>query len=272
MKISRIMLMAGAALLAAGCNDRSESGNNSAAEATNTSGNESSEARGERREEESMRRFVNSRDNAINETLRERYIDFSFEYPRSWRTIPQGNPARESNFAQIRAPERNGSDTINVAFGTAGFNNLANASQEEFEQLIERLGNDMGRSWGNYRLVSHGRQRLGRHDTWGWRFTTEVPNPEGGEPIRVHGRADIYLPEGQSHGLYVVTIVTENAQDFGDVEDVGTRGELRRIFDSLSFGESDDRGSRGSSRDEDDRGSRTREDARSNDDSDLEPR
>ncbi len=126
---------------------------------------------------------------------------------------------------------------------------------------MERLGTDMGREWRNYRLVSHGRQRLGRHDTWGWRFTTEFPAGEG-EFVRTHGRADIYLPEGQSHGLYVVTIVTEAAEDLPDAEDVGETGDLRRIFNSLSF----ERADRGSSR-------RSEGDRRSNeDDSDLEPR
>ena len=264
MNFNRIMLMAGAALLAAGCNNGGDTGNNSISEQPKAQGNESSGDRAERPDGEEMRRFVNSRDLAINDRLRERYIDFSFEYPTSWRSMPQGPASRETNFAQLRAPQRNGSDTATVAFGTAGFNNIESASPQEFEQLIERLGTDMGRTWRNYRLVSNGRQRLGSHDTWGWRFTTELPNREGGAPVRVHGRADIYLPEGQSHGLYVVTIVTEHAEDFPDAEEVGNSGELRRIFDSLSF----ERDSWNAS----DRGSREREDARSTDDADLEPR
>jgi hypothetical protein len=259
MNISRMVLMAGAALLAVACNNAADSGNETT---LNASANSEGSAKGERRsDEEATRRFVNSRDLAINDRLRERYIDFSFDYPRSWRSIEQGPAERESNFAQIRAPQRNGSDTINVSFGTAGFNNIENASPEEFEQLIENLGRDMGRSWRNYRLVSHGRQRLGSHDSWGWRFTTEVPNPEGGDPIRVRGRADIYLPEGQSHGLYIITLVTENSEDFPDVEEVGQTGELRRIFDSLSFG----RGGEGERRSRND-------DSPSTDDADLEPR
>jgi len=160
--------MTGAALLAAGCNNSADRGNNSASEQPKAESNESGsdgEERSERAQEDEMRRFVNSRDLAINDRLRERYIDFSFEYPRSWSSVPQGPAARESNFAQVRAPQRDGLATVSVAFGTAGFNNLERATAGEVEQLVGNLGRDIGRSWRNYRLVSHGRQRLGSHDT-----------------------------------------------------------------------------------------------------------
>jgi hypothetical protein len=255
MRTSRILLIFGAAAALSACEFSVGTGNNSGGDAkaerneSGGAGNQSEAA------EEEMRRFVNSRDYAINERLRERYIDFSFEYPRSWARARQDPPERESNFVLIRAPRRNGSDTTNVAFGTAGFNNAESATDEEFEQLMQQLGRDMGRQFDNFRLVSYGRQRLGRHDTWGWRFSADIPRPGGGEPVRAHGRGDIYLPEGQSHGLYVLTITTDAAEDFPAAREVGESGDLRRIFDSLSFGEG--RGSGGE---------------RPHDDSDEEPR
>ena len=67
--------------------------------------------------------------------------------------------------------------------------------------------------------------------------------------------------------------MTENAEEFGDVEELGSRGELARIFDSLSFdAPGEDRSERRRPSEDEERNTRTDDRRSRGDDSDLEPR
>ena len=214
--IRNLLMGAAAAALLAACSADGQTANQASAE------------KSERGEAET-RRFVNSRDRAGTPALREGYIDFALDYPASWSVVPQGEGSR--NFVDIAGP--NNASSIMVS--TARFSDLG-PNGEGIEDALPDLAEQLGRDMPDYRATGLGRQRIGRYDTWGWRFSATAPSPNGGTR-RVSGRADLYLPEGRSTALFIATMAAEDAPEYAPPSALGETGATARMYDSLRIGE-----------------------------------
>src|SRR4029079_2685722 len=63
--------------------------------------------------------FVNSRANALSDSLQRAYVDFTFDYPSSWEVTPPRTDGTERNYVRVSAPEINGFEPISFHVGLA---------------------------------------------------------------------------------------------------------------------------------------------------------
>lgn len=181
-------------------------------------------------------RFVNSRQNALSASLRRFYSDFSFDYPATWAVTPPRTDGTERNFVRVAAPPIDGYEPFAVHVGFATGSGDAEKDRRDIEQALPRLAEQFGSTLENYRVASVGRARVGPHDSWNWRFAATAPGLGGGRPARVIGRGDIVLPPGANRGLLIISLVTDRTDETPEPEQVGERGTLKAVYDSLRLG------------------------------------
>ena len=181
-------------------------------------------------------RFVNSRENARTPTLREHYVDFSFDYPANWRITPPKTDGTERNFVRVAAPLDMGFEPYAFHVGSAYGSGDPETDRRQFEQIIPQFASQFGSNFQNYRVVSIGPARLGDYDSYGWLFTASAPDVRGGAPVQVYGRGDVVLPAGNTEGVLLISLATSRAGDINSPDQVGASGPLREIFDSFRIG------------------------------------
>jgi hypothetical protein len=179
------------------------------------------------------KRYVNSRDKAGSDALRRNYVDFSFDYPGHWQETPQPTDGTAANYVRVAAPSIHGYVPYAVHVGFAAAEGTPEEARAALERLTPDFARDFGRGFDNYQIVSMGPGRVGRYDSFGWRFTASAP-PQKGEPgATVYGRGDIVLPPGATRGVMIITVATDRAQDVSGPQDIGEGGPVKAIFDSL---------------------------------------
>jgi hypothetical protein len=180
--------------------------------------------------------YVNDRSRATTPLLRENYVDFSFDYPERWTMTPQGNAGTDGNFVRVAAPAVNGFEPFAVHFGTFAGSGDAEADRRNMEAGAPQFAGQFGSSLSNYQLVSVGPSTVGPYRAYGWRFTATAPGPNGGPTVRIFGRGDFVLPPGATHGLTIVSLVTDRTTETQSAQQVGESGTLKAVFDSLQIG------------------------------------
>jgi hypothetical protein len=220
---------AGLALIAAlgGCDFSVSIGNNAAAD-TSGAGDANRAP---------LRHFANRRDNARAPSLRDHYVDFSFDYPSHWSVTPQPVGAAQ-NYVRVAAPMIDGYEPFAFHVGAAWGAGDGARDQAEIEAAIPDLAERLGRNFQNYRLASTGPERVGGYDSQGWRFTGTAPGVRDQPPVQIYGRVDIILPPGATGGVMLITLATSRNREIGRVEEVGETGTLKALFDSFRLGTS----------------------------------
>lgn len=180
------------------------------------------------------RRFVNSEDNATTDSLREHYVDFSFEYPEEWEETEQPTDGSAQNFVQVSAPAIRGMEPIAFSVGSAYGSGDPDTDRQVFAGLVEQMSAQFSQSMGDYEMISSGEQRVGDYDSYGWRFEGNVESREG-DMVRGFGRADIVMPENGSEGVFIIAIVSEDSDEADSAQEVGESGVLENVYDSFRF-------------------------------------
>ena len=181
-------------------------------------------------------RFVNSRQNALSDTLRRFYVDFSFDYPSSWAVTPPRTDGTERNFVRVAAPPIDGYEPFSFLVASASGSGDAERDRRDIERALPAVAEQFGATLENYRVASTGRARVGVHDSWNWRFSGTSPGVEGGRPARINGRGDIVLPPGATRGVLIVSFVTDRAGEAAGPAEVGKAGTLKTVYDSFRLG------------------------------------
>lgn len=182
------------------------------------------------------RHFVNARANAASEELRRNYVDFSFDYPGLWQVTPQRTDGTASNFVRVAAPENHGYTPYAFHVGWAAGSGDPAEDEATFTRLLPEFARDFGRSMQDYRIVSTGRDRIGRYESYGWRFTAAGPAQRGEPGARIYGRGDIVVPPGQSRGVMIVTLATDRSPDIRRADDIAANASIRAVFESFRLG------------------------------------
>jgi hypothetical protein len=177
--------------------------------------------------------FVNSRENARSEALREAYIDFTFDYPGNWSETPQPTDGTAQNYVRVAAPAVHGYTPYAFHVGYASGSGNAEEDRATMEPFTQQIAEQFGRSMENYRIVSVGPDRVGQYDSFAWRFTATGPGQNGEPPAEIYGRGDIVLPPGSTRGVALISLATDRAQAVRRAEEVGESGPLKEIMDSL---------------------------------------
>ena len=183
-------------------------------------------------------RFVNSRQNALSDNLRRAYVDFAFDYPSAWAVTPPRTDGTERNFVRIAAPRVDGEEPAFVTIGSAVGSGDAEKDRRDIEQALPAIAQQFGAGLDDYRVASVGRDRVGPHDSWTWRFSGTRAGVDGGQPARISGRGDIVLPPGATRGVLIVSLVADRSAEANTPEQVGETGALKGIYDSFRLGPS----------------------------------
>lgn len=178
--------------------------------------------------------FVNSKDN-LDGTLAEHYIDFSFSYPAGWTLDPESGKPGASNFAKVTNDLEGGFTVENFAVGYFFGTGSAVADAALFPTMAAQLSTQFEPGFPGYRKISEGKTRVGSYDGYELRFESTVPETGKGD-MTIWGRAVMMPLEGSSRGVTIVMMATNLSPDVKGIDDVGVKGDLPFILDSLKLG------------------------------------
>jgi hypothetical protein len=177
--------------------------------------------------------FVNSRGNLIGK-LAENYVDFSFNYPKSWSIDPETQKPGATNFIKV---EKSDADFTMENFAVGYFSGSGSAAGDKllYPQLVSQLAGQFSKSFPNFQKVSEGSVTVGVYDAYEYRFNSLFKDtPKGDLPI--WGRM-VIIPnvEGKKNGVIMIMLATPLAPDVKSVNDVGVKGELPVILNSFKL-------------------------------------
>jgi hypothetical protein len=166
--------------------------------------------------------YVNSRAD-FSGKLADNYVDFSFDYPNSWKRITDS-----SNFVKVEK-KTSGGDTIeNFAVG------WVSGPRSMLPQFAQQLSDQSASGFPLYKKVSEGETRIGPYEGYEYRFTSHMSAAEG--EVDIWGRVVLLPSEGTRKGAALVMLASSNSPDVHGPEDVGEKGELPIILNSFRFG------------------------------------
>lgn len=184
------------------------------------------------------KKFVNSKEGRMG-TLLERYVDFSFEYPASWKVVPteQEGP----NFVKVeRAIVGDTPDDAftveNFAVGNFALEAPPALALEFLPLLAEQLDAQFAKGFPNYKKLSAAATTVAGIKGYETRFTAMVPGTPKGD-ITFWGRC-VLLPDpaGNGKGITLIFLATSLSPAVKSAEDLGVKGELPVILKSLKLG------------------------------------
>ena len=176
------------------------------------------------------KRFVNSPDNNFSAAMKEKYVDFAFDYPADWQE--KIDPS-ESNFVQVMAPPVKEISPFVFAVGNAAASGPPEQRRQMLQSLLPQFEQQFGASFQDFDVKWRGERQVGRHETLGIGFTGQVATPDG--PLNAAGRIDIIVPEGQDRGVTLISIAL--SPDAAPAPDqIETLPAFRTIYDSLRIG------------------------------------
>ncbi|MFN2530649.1 MAG: hypothetical protein ABR555_05050 [Pyrinomonadaceae bacterium] len=179
--------------------------------------------------------YVNSKDK-IEGKLAEHYLDFSFYYPKSWKSDPRAGQEGSSNFVKF---ERNlPPDFTQESFAVGWYTSTGTFASDlpTYPQLVELLSANLSKSFPGYRKVSEGHTKINSLDGYEFRFVSLSKGTEKGD-IQLWGRV-VFLPRGvdhQSNGATLIMLATSLAPELSGVDDVGVKGEMPVVLESFRF-------------------------------------
>jgi len=115
----------------------------------------------------STTRYTNSR-SAFTGDLADNYVDFSFEYPKSWTRDPEAGKGDSPNFVKV---SNDTSDKFTIENFAVGY---ITGNLTLLPQLGAQLSDQLSKGFPNYEKVSEGKTRIGSNDGYEFRFKSYV--------------------------------------------------------------------------------------------------
>jgi hypothetical protein len=178
-------------------------------------------------ESEAMVTYTNSREGRSG-VLAENYVDFEFQYPRSWKVKPQ--EADSVNFVAVeRDDDGRTLENLNVGyFQTAG---TPERNEMLYPQLIEQLRGSFAGQFPELQKLSEGKTTVAGLSAYEGLFSAKIPDRSADVFIRV-----ILLPTPDgTKGVAFLMIGTSFAPELKSASDLGTKGELPRVLETFRF-------------------------------------
>jgi len=183
-----------------------------------------------------VKRFVNTKDGRTGKLL-ENYVDFSFNYPASWKIVEAG--VNNGNFVKLDRTNLDGGESLtqeNFAVGNFSGSGSAEADKKLIPQFIAQLENQFKDAFPNYKKTSEGPTKFGAYKGTELRFASEMEHPEKG-PIKYWGRMVVIPnPNGGKRGVLVGMIATSLCPELKEEKDLGVKGDLPIIIKSFKLG------------------------------------
>jgi len=164
-------------------------------------------------------KYVNSR-GSFTGKLADNYVDFSFDYPKSWKPITSS-----SNFVKFENQTSSGDTIENFAVG------WVSGPSSALPELASQLSDQSSKNFPEYEKVSEGETTIGSYHGYEFRFKS---HDTGGD---IWGRIVLLPSEGSRKGAALVMLATSKSPDVHGPQDVGEKGELPNILSSFKLGE-----------------------------------
>ncbi|HEU4930857.1 MAG TPA: hypothetical protein VFT48_02205 [Pyrinomonadaceae bacterium] len=180
--------------------------------------------------------FVNSKDK-LEGVLADHYFDFSFYYPKTWKSDPKAGVAGATNFVKVDRSLAPNSVQENFAVGWYTSSGTFVGDLKSYPQRVEELSRSFAKIFPDYKKVSEGPTKVNSMEAYEFRWQGLSTDEKGGD-LKLWGRV-IFLPtgnEGDTTGATLSMLCTSLAPELSSVEDVGTHGEAPVILDSFRFG------------------------------------
>ena len=173
--------------------------------------------------------YVNEKDK-IPASLREKFVAFSFQYPRSFEVQPQSN----ANFIKVEkyASAGKGNTAENFAVGYAVFNDPSTQSAELYDNVLDQLGQQLGAGFLNYKETKRTYTRVDGINSRTVLFQGAIKDAPS---ISIYGKTILVHPPGKPNGVTILMLGTSMSRDVTKPDDLGTKGETADILRSFKF-------------------------------------
>lgn len=162
--------------------------------------------------------------------LAENYVDFSFDYPKSW-TLKTNDPDNINFVTAERNVEDKTYENFNVGYFRPAPTDEAN--EQLYREALGAVENQYAQQLREFRKVSEGSTKVGKYTGHEALYTGYIEAEA--QRIDVFIRA-IFLPSpNPGQGVSIMMIGTTLHPDLKRAEDLGTKGELPVLLDSFEF-------------------------------------
>lgn len=171
--------------------------------------------------------YENSR-TGLTGNLDKYYVDFSFDYPNSWKLDP--NPAP----SYVRVERMIGTQTSeNFSVGWFGTASDARGNSQVLSKLVNQLSDQVSSNFPGFEKVSEGETTVNGFDGYELRFQREASQVSAGQ-LPYWGRI-VLIPSSVdgARGVSLIMLATARAEGVSGIEDVGEKGELSGILNSF---------------------------------------
>jgi len=189
--------------------------------------------------DQETRTFINAPDGLTGE-LKDNYVDFQFDYPKSWVMDPASSQDGASNFVRVerRITDKGGKFTQeNFAVGYFSGSGSEQGDKALLPKIAKQLEEKFAHGFSNYRLISQGPAKVGDYSGYEFRFESTIKDTAHGS-VTVWGRT-VLLPNpkaGEKHGVTIVIMGSSLAPEIKNASDVGVKGQLPIILKSFKLG------------------------------------
>ncbi len=170
--------------------------------------------------------YVNSKSDFTGK-LDENYVDFSFEYPSSWKRDPKAGQDSSPNFVKV---ESETSDHITIENFAVGY---CNGPLAVMPQLADQLSEQFSAGFPEYKKVSEGEVSVAGVDAYEFRFTSHSSKTK---ELDFYGRVVLLPSEAGRKGAVLIMLASSESPDVRSVDDVGEKGGLQVILRSFKIG------------------------------------
>lgn len=156
------------------------------------------------------------------------YVDFSFDYPSTWKLDP--NP--EPSYVRV---ERMAGDvtTENFSVGWFGATGNSKGNTALMSKLVNQLAEQVSGNFPGFEKVSEGETTINDYDGYELRFQRATDQISEGQ-VPYWGRIVLLTSDADpSRGVSLIMLATSKAQGVTGLDDVGVKGDLPVILNSF---------------------------------------
>ena len=178
-----------------------------------------------------MTHFANTKEGRTG-NLEKYYVDFSFDYPSTWKL----DPSPEPSYVRVERMTPGNVTTENFSVGWFGATGNASGNTEFLSKMVNQLADQISPNFPGFEKASEGATTINSYDGYELRFQRADDQVSAGQ-LPYWGRIVVVLDEQDpSRGVALIMLATNKAQGVEGLDDVGVKGELRAILDSFRLG------------------------------------
>ncbi|MCA1631852.1 MAG: hypothetical protein LC774_16295, partial [Acidobacteria bacterium] len=177
------------------------------------------------------RHYANARQGRTG-NLDKYYVDFSFDYPSSWKL----DPAPEPSYVRVEHSTADDLTVENFSVGWFGATGNAKGNTELLAKMAGQLADQVSGNFPGFQKVSEGETTVNSYDGYELRFQRDPSTISAGQ-LNYWGRIVLLLSDDDpSRGVSLIMLATDKAEGVEGLDGVGVRGELPVILNSFRLG------------------------------------